>query len=268
VTDRLHAELAGSGPPLLLLHGFTGSLHTWDDVRPALEIRARTLAVDLIGHGRSLAPPEPQRYSMDACVADVLRALDAHGIEQAAVLGYSMGGRVALRLTLAAPRRVSRLILESTSPGLEDPVERAARVASDEALADTIERDGLATFLAGWEQLPLLALDASVPAERRARLRAERLANTPVGLANSLRGMGAGRQPPVWDRLAELRLRVLLIVGERDATYRAIAERLGRLLPRADVVVVPGAGHTVHIDQPVLFVDAVLKVIDTLPPTC
>lgn len=247
--------------PVLLLHGFTGSARSWDELVASLTPRFRCLAPDLVGHGPPPQPRQPARYTMDACVHDVLASLDRAGASRAAVIGYSMGGRVALHLALAAPERVSALVLESASPGLSEPAERAARVASDDALADAIERDGLVAFVNGWEQLPLLALGPGVAAETRARLRAERLAHDPLGLANSLRGMGAGRPAPVWDRLAELGMPVLLIVGERDTRYRHLAEQMQRQLPDARLSVVPNAGHTVHLDQPAAFAGAVERFL-------
>jgi pimeloyl-ACP methyl ester carboxylesterase len=164
----LHAALAGAGPPLLLLHGFTGSAATWRPLAERLAPLRRTIAVDLIGHGLSDAPADPARYSMEHCLADLLALLDALGLARAAVLGYSLGGRVALQLVAAAPERVSALVLESASPGLASAAERAARAAADDALSTAIERDGLAAFVAGWEQLPLWASQAALPAELRA----------------------------------------------------------------------------------------------------
>jgi 2-succinyl-6-hydroxy-2,4-cyclohexadiene-1-carboxylate synthase len=246
-----------SPTPLLLLHGFTGSARSWDDLVATLGPRFRGLAVDLVGHGPGPQPGDLAAYAMQACVQDVLAALDREGVSRTAALGYSMGGRVALHLALAAPERITALVLESASPGLVDAAERAARVASDEALADAIERDGLPAFVASWERLPLLALGPHVPADVRTRLRAERLNHDPRGLANSLRGMGAGRPPAVWHRLAELRMPVLLVVGARDRRYRQIGERMLRALPDARLEVVAEAGHTVHLDQPDRFADLV-----------
>jgi 2-succinyl-6-hydroxy-2,4-cyclohexadiene-1-carboxylate synthase len=252
-----HVEVEGHGPPLLLLHGFTGSARTWDLVRATLNTVARTVALDLVGHGRSAAPAEVARYTMQAASADLAAALDSLGIQQAAVLGYSMGGRLALDFALRCPERVQALVLESASPGIADPTERARRAASDEELAARIEREGVEAFVAGWEQQPLLALGAHVPDRVRQAQRAERLSHTALGLANSLRGMGAGRQLSRWACLPRLATPVWLVVGERDARYVDIARRTAERLPRAEVVQVPGAGHTVHLDQP----DAVCALV-------
>ena len=136
----------GEGRALLLLHGFTGAASTWRDITTDW-VGWRRIAVDLIGHGVSDAPGDERRYTMEHCVADLVALLDELRIERATVLGYSMGGRLALQLAAAAPERVAALVLEGASPGIDDEGERAARVASDRALADGIERDGIEAFL-------------------------------------------------------------------------------------------------------------------------
>jgi 2-succinyl-6-hydroxy-2,4-cyclohexadiene-1-carboxylate synthase len=256
-----HVEIDGRGPPLLLLHGFSGSVRAWDEVRPALAGDARLITIDLIGHGRSAAPADAGRYSLDWSTRDLLALLDELGLGAVDVLGYSMGGRVALHLSLQAPERVRRLILESASAGIEDALERQRRIASDAELAERIERDGIAAFVAEWERLPLLALGPHVGEDVRARQTALRLLNAPIGLANSLRGMGAGQQAARWGALRDLQRPVLLVVGERDTRYRELGERMHALLPLSDFVVVPEAGHTVHLEQPAAFADLVRTAI-------
>jgi 2-succinyl-6-hydroxy-2,4-cyclohexadiene-1-carboxylate synthase len=258
-----HVEVDGRGPPLVLLHGFTGSVRSWDEVRPALAEFSRVISIDLIGHGRSAAPDDPQRYSLEASTRDLCSLLECLKLDAVDVLGYSMGGRVALHFAVHRPERVRKLILESASPGLEDDNERQKRVASDAALADRIVRSGIPDFVAEWERVPLLVPAAHVTDEARARQTALRLQNRPLGLANSLRGMGAGQQTPLWSQLLELKKPVLLIVGEQDTRYRHIAERMLPLLPAGEVAVVPNAGHTVHVDQPPAFMRLIRSALTT-----
>lgn len=258
---RLNVEVGGAGRPLLLLHGFTGSAAGWLALAARLAPHRRTVAVDLIGHGQSNAPADAERYRMEQCVADLLALLDTLEIAQTDVLGYSMGGRVALQMAASAPARVSTLILESSSPGLADPAERQARIAADEALADSIERDGLAAFVDRWEQLPLFASQAALSAEIRAHQHAQRLQNNPQGLANSLRGMGTGRQTSLWNQLPQLHIPTLLIAGELDQKYCVIAEQMAQALPNVQNVVIPNAGHTVHLEQPERFALIVMEFL-------
>ncbi len=250
---RLFARMGGDGPPLLLLHGFTGSAETWSPFWGRFARHRRLVAVDLLGHGRSQAPADPQRYRAEEAVADLLALLDRLGLPRADVLGYSMGGRLALHLAVAAPHRVGALVLESASPGLADPAEREARRRDDEALADWLEAHGLAAFVARWEAQPLFATQARLPEPVRDRLRAQRLAHTPGGLANSLRGMGAGACRPLWDQLPGLALPCLLLAGELDAKYARLAAEMAARLPSAEVALVPEAGHAVHLEQPETF---------------
>jgi 2-succinyl-6-hydroxy-2,4-cyclohexadiene-1-carboxylate synthase len=252
-----HVEIDGEGPALLVLHGFTGSVRAWDDVCPELARGARLIRVDLIGHGQSPAPADPSRYTLDWATTDLSTLLDELGFEKVDLLGYSMGGRVALHFAVHAPQRLRRLILESASPGIEDAAGRASRIASDNALADRILREGLPAFVAEWDQQPLLLPAPHVSRAVRARHHELRLNNTPLGLANSLRGMGAGQQHPLWSELASLELPVHLIVGENDTRYCAVARRMQTTLPRAGLTVVSDAGHTVHVDQPGAFVKSV-----------
>ncbi|GAB4423493.1 MAG: 2-succinyl-6-hydroxy-2,4-cyclohexadiene-1-carboxy late synthase [Chloroflexi bacterium OHK40] len=255
---QLFVERAGSGPPLLLLHGFTGSAAEWEALVPRLAPLREVLAVDLIGHGRSSAPADPARYRIERCVADLLALLDRLGHARADVLGYSMGGRVALQLAAHAPARVSRLILESASPGIASDAERAARAAADDALADQIEARGLEWFVDHWAALPLFASQESMLPEARAALRARRLRGSARGYANSLRGMGAGRQAPLWARLPELAIPTLLISGELDAKYVAIGAEMAARMPAARHAILPGAGHAAHLERPEAFAQLVV----------
>jgi 2-succinyl-6-hydroxy-2,4-cyclohexadiene-1-carboxylate synthase len=254
---EFNVEIDGRGSPLLVLHGFTGSVRAWDQARPEIAAFARGIFIDAIGHGCSAVPPDPQRYSLDWSTCDLTALLDVLEIDAANVLGYSMGGRAALHLAVHAPERVSRLILESASAGLEDEADRHTRAESDAALAERILQAGIAPFVSEWEHQPLLQPAAHVSATQRATQHAQRLKNNRLGLANSLRGMGTGQQAPLWSCLADIQQPVQLIVGEDDARYRQIAERMQSLLPRARLDVVAEAGHTVHLDQPVQFVHLV-----------
>jgi 2-succinyl-6-hydroxy-2,4-cyclohexadiene-1-carboxylate synthase len=254
---RYSVTISGLGPPLILLHGFAGNAETWAPHRAGLGAHFLTIAVDLLGHGHSDAPPDPARYTIEHTVADLqslcdvlLSPLPEGGRERYGLLGYSLGGRVALHLALASPGQVGALILESTSPGILDPDDRAKRRRGDDELAEFTERKGVAAFTRRWEALPLFASQRKLPLPVRHLQRDQRLHNTPRGIANSLRGMGAGVPEPVHDRLAELTMPTLLIVGALDDRYRAHAAVMQEKLPSARLAVVEEAGHNVHLEQP------------------
>lgn len=261
---RLAVQRAGSGPPLVLLHGFTGSAATWDALVPALCREHTTIAVDLPGHGQSSAPDDPARYALERFAGDLAALLDALEFPRAAVLGYSLGARAALRFALRHPTRVAALVLESGSAGITDAGERSARAAADGALAEAIARDGVEAFVDRWERLPLWASQDALPASTRAALRAQRLTNDARGLANSLRGAGAGVTGPVTDELGGQAAPALLVAGALDVRYVALAGRMAAAMPRAQLVVVPGAGHAVHLERPAAFAAAVSAFLDGL----
>jgi 2-succinyl-6-hydroxy-2,4-cyclohexadiene-1-carboxylate synthase len=183
-------------PTLVLLHGFTGSAASWDTVWDDFaQSGMRIVALDMLGHGQSDAPDDPQRYSMEHCQADIIGVLQTLGIQQgeAILLGYSMGGRIALYCAFSGYFRA--LILESASAGLANPVERGKRRVRDRALADHIEREGIETFVNEWEELPLFASQHNLPIAYRKAQQVQRLDNLAHGLANSLQGVGVGVQP-------------------------------------------------------------------------
>jgi 2-succinyl-6-hydroxy-2,4-cyclohexadiene-1-carboxylate synthase len=245
---ELNVEVSGGGPALLLLHGFTGDISTWepflDDWGAFTRIR-----VDLIGHGKSDAPADPERYSMEHAVEDLVALLDELDIGAAALLGYSLGGRLALHFALAQPERLWGLILESAGVGIEDPEERAARRRADEALADDMERDGIEAFVDRWQNQPLFASQTQLPADVLERQRLLRLSHSPVGLANSLRGMGAGTQQYLMPQLAESVVPSLFLAGALDERYAALAKEMARLMPGAALDIAPNAGHAVHLEE-------------------
>jgi 2-succinyl-6-hydroxy-2,4-cyclohexadiene-1-carboxylate synthase len=247
---HLSVEVVGSGPALLLIHGFAGSSQTWQELVPTLSQYRTTVMVDVIGHGASAAPPNPQRYTIEQCVSDLLALLDQFGIARTDLLGYSMGGRIGLLLTARVPERVGRQILIGASPGLADPAERAARLASDEELAERIEREGLEWFVEYWESQPLFASQQRLPAAVREAQRKQRLAGSAIGYANALRGMSVGRQPSLWEILPTITTPTLLITGALDPKFCAIAAQMATLMPHARHAIVPEAGHAVHLEQP------------------
>jgi 2-succinyl-6-hydroxy-2,4-cyclohexadiene-1-carboxylate synthase len=258
----LNVEDRGSGPPVLLLHGFTGSSQTWGGFGPGWP-ELRLIAVDLPGHGRSDSPSDLIHYSIHSTLTALNEILDQLDLDRVALLGYSLGARIALHFALGHPGRVSRLVLESASPGIEDSAEREQRRRDDEALAEKIEKDGLEAFVDYWQALPLWESQAALPAERREALRRQRLQNSPTGLANSLRGVGAGACPPVHDRLGELMMPLLVIAGELDRRYTELAGLIAARAPDAKLRIIANAGHAVHLEQPEEFGAAVSEFLAT-----
>ncbi len=258
---HLNVEVSGEGQPLVLLHGFTGSNATWAKHRIALEPQCRVIAIEMLGHGLSDAPPDAARYDMAHSAVDIAAVLNELGLEKVALLGYSMGGRIALYFAATYPEKVSRLILESASPGLDSPIEGATRTEADNVLADMIEREGITAFVDRWEAAPLFASQSNLPPEVRARLHRQRLTNRSSGLANSLRGLGTGVQPSLWSRLDSLMVATLLIAGELDTKFCDIARHMHTRLPNCHLEIVAQAGHAVHLEQPNVFERLVVEFL-------
>jgi 2-succinyl-6-hydroxy-2,4-cyclohexadiene-1-carboxylate synthase len=222
---------------LLLLHGFTATGRSWDPVRRLLDAQRYP----------DVVTPDLRAPSIPAQV-DTLRQTEPY-----ALTGYSMGGRVALHLALAQPELVAKLVLVSTTAGIEDDAERAARREADERLAQRIERDGVEAFARRWGEQPLFA---GQPLAVVQAARAERLRWRAEDLAGTLRALGTGTMEPVWRRLPELTMPATVLVGERDAKFRALGERLAAALPRAELRVVEGAGHALHLEAPAAVAEA------------
>jgi 2-succinyl-6-hydroxy-2,4-cyclohexadiene-1-carboxylate synthase len=235
----LHRVVGGdpAGERVVLVHGFTQTLAAWGAVAGRLAGRRQVVRVDLPGHGGSGAV----RVGFGEA-AGLVGEAGGTGV----YVGYSLGGRLCLRLALDRPDLVRGLVLVGASPGIADPGARARRRDADEALASGIERDGVAAFLDRWLAGPLFAGLSEAAAGRE-----DRLANRPAGLASALRRLGTGAQEPLWGRLAGLRPPALLVAGALDAKFAGIAREMAAAIgPAARVALVPGAGHAVPLERP------------------
>ncbi len=260
---NLHAECDGGGDPLVLLHGFTTNSESWRPMLADLEVGHTAIRIDLPGHGRS--PTPPNSYNFDACVADILGVLDRLNIDQTDLLGYSMGGRIALALTCTAPHRVRKLVLESASPGLADGAARTERKASDRRLAEEIRNKPLSQFIERWLEQPLFRTLQHAPQSILAQSVSVRMKNSAPGLAAALHTLGTGSQPSMWDRLSALPQQTMLLTGALDEKFQRIADEMHLLMPNSRRTVVADAGHTTHLEKAEDFVREVLDFLAERP---
>ena len=247
-----HVEIKSEGEPLVFLHGFTGSSLSWQHLID--EFRDHQLIfIDILGHGNTDHPSDPSRYKMKEVAEDIIEIFNRLSIQKAHVVGYSMGGRLALSLAALYPNRVGKLVLESSSPGLNTDKERHQRLESDQALADDILTGGIFRFVDKWEKIPLFSSQMTLSDQQKQRIRKQRLLNSEIGLSNSLIGMGTGSQPSWWRALPNLNIPILLLCGELDQKFCEIAKRMHELLPFSVLKEINRAGHAIHVEQPRIF---------------
>ncbi|MFM8794860.1 MAG: alpha/beta fold hydrolase [Acidimicrobiales bacterium] len=233
---RLTSRTTGpaTGRQVTFLHGFTQTSDSWLPVLGCLP-GVRATLIDAPGHGAN-ADAAGNLWDTAAAVADAMPT--------GALVGYSMGARMALHVALARPGQVRSLVLVSGTPGIEDAAERTVRRESDDSLAAHIEQVGTRTFVDEWLANPMFAgLDDA------AARRGDRYGNPAAGLAASLRLAGTGTQDDLWPRLAELQCPVLIVTGALDAKFTDIGARMVRMFPHAEHAMVADAGHTVHLEE-------------------
>lgn len=250
-------------PTILFLHGFTGSSEDWSEIIPQIDSNFSSIAVDLIGHGKSDSPGDVALYKIDSIVRQLKSVIEKSALDKIILCGYSMGGRVALSFANKYPQLISGLILESSTAGIKNEDERSTRIKNDEQLAEKIIQFGIEEFIDYWLNLPIFELQKKLPKQKLEEIRASKLKNNPTGLANSLLGFGTGKMTPLWERLNNFFFPVLLLSGELDQKYCELNKEMNKLLPNSQHIIVDSAGHNIHLEKPsefVIFVNQFLRV--------
>jgi 2-succinyl-6-hydroxy-2,4-cyclohexadiene-1-carboxylate synthase len=258
---RYHIQICGEGAPLILLHGFTGDISTWEPFCEKWSQHARVIMVDLIGHGKTGSPLQSERYRMEEAVKDLNSIFNLLKIDKADILGYSMGGRLSLSFAVTHPQKVRKLILESASPGLKTAEERIDRQQKDLKLATFLIEKGMEEFVDYWEKIPLFQSHQNLSEQDQEELKKQRLANSITGLANSLIGMGTGSQPSWWEEIENLHCEVLFVTGEWDQKFCGIAEEMQKRLKYSTWTKVNDCGHTIHVEQAEKFATIVSRFL-------
>ncbi|MBU0903928.1 MAG: 2-succinyl-6-hydroxy-2,4-cyclohexadiene-1-carboxylate synthase [Firmicutes bacterium] len=244
---------------IVFLHGFTGSWRSWEPVVKLLPKDINCISIDLMGHGYTEVSSNPERYRMSEQLLDLEEFFSAIQLSRFSLIGYSMGGRIALAYALGHPQQVKNLVLESASPGLKTTEEQQLRRQADNQLADRIEDEGLESFIDFWENISLFESQKSLSNEKKHAIRSERLEQSTIGLANSLRGMGTGQQPSYWTKLDELEMPVYLVTGEYDTKFTEIADEMVKKLKDGSHLQVSSVGHAIHVENPVQFATIIMK---------
>jgi 2-succinyl-6-hydroxy-2,4-cyclohexadiene-1-carboxylate synthase len=254
-TFDFHYSFRGDSnqPLILFLHGFMGDSYEFDRVISLLSEQFSCLTVDLPGHGKTRIIGGEECYTMANTAQALIDWLDELNVKRCALVGYSMGGRLALYLSLHFPERFSKVVLESTSPGLKTERDRVERIQRDFELAEKLENTDLLTFLSDWYNQPLFAYLRQH--HDFATVIASRLQNNPIELAKSLRNLSTGCQPSLWDKLQESTNSLLLLVGEYDAKFIAINSEMVKLCQFARLEIISNCGHNIHVENPKVFVE-------------
>ena len=235
-------------PVILFLHGFMGSSADFQEVVDLLKDDFCCLLIDLPEHGKTGRQGEwRENYGMSDVAVAIIELLKKLAIERCFLIGYSMGGRLALYLAIFFPHYFLKVVLESASPGLETQLAREERIKKDLLLAKRLETEDFALFIEQWYQKPLFASFVRHPKYQRAI--SQRLQNNPFKLAKSLHCLGLGVQPSLWKGLVKIEVSTLLVVGELDSKFVAINQRINSKSLQFKLKIVENTGHNVHLEQ-------------------
>jgi 2-succinyl-6-hydroxy-2,4-cyclohexadiene-1-carboxylate synthase len=242
-------------PVILFLHGFMGNIHEFDPAIKLLFDDFSYLTIDLPGHGKTKVLGD-EYYTMSSTAQAIIKLLDELKIDKCFLIGYSMGGRLALYLTLYFPQRFIKVILESASPGLATETARLARIKTDTQIARKLTRiinkDDFNNFLNHWYQQPIFGKVKDHPQYQS--MIESRLANHPLNLVKSLQFMGTGSQPCLWELLTPNTIPIVLLVGEKDAKFININIAITKECKFAKLQIIDQVGHNIHLENTLAFV--------------
>ena len=243
-----------SNIPVIFLHGFTGGAIDWEFMFGELPKPYFAIAIDLIGHGKSGSPADIKYYSEDFQIHLLNEVLTKLKISNCVLVGYSMGGRLAISFTLKYPSKINALILESTTAGIEDTDLRDERIKTDTELAERIKKDGIENFVDYWLSLPLFENLSKLDSEKISFIKENKLKNNPIGLANSLNGFGTGVMSSKWNELNSINCKTLLVTGELDIKFSHLNKRMKNIIQNSEHRIIKDCGHNTHLEKPNEFI--------------
>lgn len=256
------SDFSNEKTPIVFLHGFTGRAADWQFIFTKIPTKFFPIAIDLIGHGETDSPENQDYYSCHAIIHQIDSIINQLNIKKFIIAGYSMGGRAALAYSLKNLQKIQAVILESTSPGIEDFCLKKERVEFDLLLSDKIKKEGVESFIEYWFNIPLFESLKKLPHfEDEKKMRNQ---NNATGLANILSSFSTGLMPSLWSKLHLLEFPVLLLSGELDEKYTDINNEMKNKLPKAIHKSIPGCGHNVHLEKPELFTKFVLDFLNSI----
>jgi 2-succinyl-6-hydroxy-2,4-cyclohexadiene-1-carboxylate synthase len=246
---------------VLFLHGFTGCAEDWLPVFEQMPAKYNYIALDIVGHGKSDAPVNPAQYNIESISAQIKSIKDHLTPNKIFLLGYSMGGRIALSYTALYPDDVKGLILESATAGIKNDAERQKRYEEDLKLAEFIESHSLEEFIEMWSDQELFNTQRRFSNDKLKKLKKKKASGSKIGYANSLKGFSTGIMLPVHDKLKKIPLKVLLITGDLDSKFTGINARLAKRFFKAKHKIVRNSGHNTHLEDPKRFIEIVINYL-------
>jgi len=260
LNNKLFYKSEGNGLPLLLIHGFTGSHKSFDEISKYLQQFFKIIRIDLAGHGKSMSQ-DASFFSFENSIKSILKILDDLRLIKVNILGYSLGGRNAMHFVSKFQERVNKLIVCSSSYGLKNQLEKDKRINSDQKLIDLLENNNLKEFVKLWESLPLWDSEKRLSIEKIKKHKKIRLSNNPFGLALNLKHQGQGKQNNLLSELKKIKNETLILYGEKDDKYKKISTKLDKTIRNSKTIMVPESGHNIILENPIYVSRAVKNFI-------
>lgn len=248
--------------PVLFLHGFTGSSEDWQFIFDKIPDEFFPFAIDLIGHGKTDSPHDKKFYSCLSLISQIKSIIEFFHFSKIVLVGYSMGGRVALSFAVKNHSNLVGLILESTTAGIENINERKSRVENDFILAENILQNGIENFIDYWFNTPLFKKLKTLSSFDE--IIQKRKKNNPIGLANTLFSFSTGLMSNHWEKLNSLEVPTLLITGEDDEKYTSINKKMNSLIKNSSHKILQNTSHNTHLEKPELFTNLVIEFLNKL----
>jgi 2-succinyl-6-hydroxy-2,4-cyclohexadiene-1-carboxylate synthase len=257
-----HKDISPDKDYVLFLHGFTGCAEDWNSIFEQFPDKYNLFALDIIGHGKSDSPSDPTLYNIESIINQIKYVKDHLTKEKIFLVGYSMGGRIALSYATAHPDDIKGLVLESATAGFKNDEERENRYKSDLKLVEFIETHTLEEFIEMWTDQELFNTQRRFSNEKLKMLRRRRSSGSKIGYANSLRGFSTGIMPPLHDKLKKFPVKALLISGELDTKFTGINARMAKRFFKAKHKIVKNSGHNTHLEEPKRYIEIVTNYLD------
>jgi len=247
---NLHYKIEGSGIPLILIHGFTGTNKSFDKLSNFLKQYFKIIKLDMIGHGLSM-DKDIKSYSFLQSIRYIEKIIKELHLKKVNILGYSLGGRLAMQFSIINQHKINKMILCSSSFGIKNKSERISRIKSDEKIITLLRNNNLEKFVNYWEAIPLWESEKKLPVEIKNKHRIIRLNQKNEGLMLNLRHQGQGVQEFLGESLKNIKIKTLIMYGDNDLKYKFISKEMAEIIENSELSEVPNSGHNIILENPI-----------------